>query len=100
MTPVLDHRAADVTPGTRDLDHALRTAPVVLFGAGNLGRRILKELRRGGIQPSALADNNHQLGGAKIAAPEAPRSEDAAESLGAKGSVIIALWRTGEFGGL
>ena len=100
MTPLLDHHAADLASGTPDLDHALRNAPVVLFGAGNLGQRILKELRYAGIQPSAFADNNRRLWGKKVDALEVLSPEDAAERFGAKGIVIIATWRPAQSGGL
>jgi FkbM family methyltransferase len=40
--------------------------PLVLFGAGRLGRTVLAGLRKAGIEPIAFADNNSLLWGTKI----------------------------------
>lgn len=40
--------------------------PIVLFGAGRLGRTILAGLRQAGIEPVAFADNNPLLWGTSI----------------------------------
>src|SRR3984893_15743819 len=39
---------------------------LILFGAGELGRRTLENLRRIGIQPVAFADNNAALNGTTL----------------------------------
>lgn len=39
---------------------------LVLFGAGNLGRKVLACLRLDGIEPIAFADNNPSLWGSKV----------------------------------
>ena len=39
---------------------------LVLFGAGNLGRRVLTVLRGSGVEPLAFADSNAALCGQEI----------------------------------
>ncbi|MGB7864588.1 MAG: hypothetical protein WCF74_14445, partial [Candidatus Sulfotelmatobacter sp.] len=39
---------------------------IVLFGAGNLGRRTLSVLRQVGIQPLCFVDNNDSLWGKSL----------------------------------
>jgi len=67
--------------------------PFVLFGAGNLGRKVLKQLKTISKQPIAFMDNNPKLWGTDIqgvpilAPAEVARRYDAA-SLG----VITTIW--------
>ena len=67
--------------------------PFVLFGAGHLGRKVLKKLKTIGKQPVAFIDNNPKLWGTDIqgvpilAPAEAARQYDAT-SMG----VITTIW--------
>ena len=51
---------------------------LVLFGAGNLGRRVLGGLRRLGVEPLAFADNNPRLWGTSVEQLPVLRPDDAA----------------------
>ncbi|MCX6066029.1 MAG: hypothetical protein NT121_09780, partial [Chloroflexi bacterium] len=62
------------------------TAPfgksLVLFGAGNLGKKTLAGLRSAGIEPLAFSDNNRELWGKKIEGIEVFSPSDAAAKFG------------------
>lgn len=65
---------------------------IVLFGAGNLGRKALACLRRSGIEPLAFADNNSSLwnnivDGLKVFSPN-----EAAERFGQGAAFIVTIW--------
>lgn len=65
---------------------------VVLFGAGNLGKRTLKELRGIGIQPLAFSDNSRERWGSTIdGCPILPPAEAAAR-YGADALFIVTIW--------
>jgi FkbM family methyltransferase len=65
--------------------------PIVLFGAGNLGRRTLSGLRRAGIEPLALADNDPKKQGAllglKVLSPR-----EAADAHGRTAVFVVCIW--------
>ncbi len=67
---------------------------LVLFGAGNLGRRILKRLRQDGVEPLAFADNNPALHGKHIDGLEVFSRKEAAEKFGAKAAFVVTIWNT------
>src|SRR5215204_1285630 len=60
---VLDRRALDLFE--RESGRAY-PAPIVLCGAGRLGRLTLAGLRRAGVAPVAVADNNPSLQGTRV----------------------------------
>jgi FkbM family methyltransferase len=65
----------------------------VLFGAGNLGRKALKALRRIGKEPAAFIDNNPalwgtELLGVKVMSPAECAAQGDAASIG----VITTIW--------
>jgi FkbM family methyltransferase len=68
---------------------------VVLFGAGSLGRSILRGLRTVGIEPVAFSDNNpgswgQQVDGLTVLAPE-----EAARRYGARGVFVVTIFSPG-----
>ena len=88
------------------MDHALereRTAfdvlagpcaeQLVLFGAGNLGRRTLAGLRRVGLEPLAFADNNEALWGRAVDGVQVLSLPEAVERFGARAAFVVTIWR-------
>ena len=67
---------------------------VVLFGAGNLGRQVLSQLRQDGIEPIAFADNNSRLHGSIIEDLIVLSPPDAAARYGSSASFIVTIWNT------
>jgi FkbM family methyltransferase len=65
---------------------------VVLFGAGGLGRRTLRGLRRIGIEPRAFADNAAHLWGTKIEGIPVLSPRAAAAAHGREAAFVIAIW--------
>jgi FkbM family methyltransferase len=68
---------------------------LVLFGAGGLGRKTLRGLRRLGLEPLAFADNNptswnQQVEGVQVLSPQ-----QAAERFGRKAIFVVTIWRAG-----
>ena len=68
--------------------------PVILFGAGNLGRRTLHGLRRLGTPPIAFADNSQRLWGTQIEGVPVLAPADAVAHF-PSAAFIVTIW-TGE----
>ncbi len=68
--------------------------PLVLFGAGNLGRMAMRGLKRLGIPPIAFADNNPKLWGTEIEGIPLLAPADAAARF-SSAAFIVTIW-TGE----
>jgi len=68
---------------------------IVLFGAGNLGRKIANRLRQEGINPIAFADNNAKLWGSTIDDITVYSPEDATQRFGKGAAFIVAIWSPG-----
>jgi FkbM family methyltransferase len=68
-------------------------APIVLFGAGNLGRKTLAGLRAGGIEPIAFTDNNPGLWGKEVEGLRVLPPEEASRSLGERAVFVVTIWR-------
>jgi FkbM family methyltransferase len=66
--------------------------PLILFGAGNLGRWILRELRKLGKEPAALADNNGELWGTSIEGVAVLSPADAARKFAKDGLFVVSIW--------
>lgn len=69
--------------------------PIVLMGAGGLGRRTLAGLRAVGIEPVAFADNaparqGTTLDGVKVLSPA-----DAARAHGSSAAFVVTIWGAG-----
>lgn len=68
-------------------------APFVLFGAGNLGRKVLRKLAAIGKLPLAFIDNNPKLWGTKVLDVPVMSPADAASQYDpASLGVIITIW--------
>ena len=70
-------------------------ASIVLFGAGNLGRRTLKGLRQVGIEPLAFADNNPKLWNKPIDGLMVSSPAEAAAKFGNRAACVITIWGAG-----
>ncbi len=68
---------------------------LVLFGAGELGRKTLAGLRNAGIEPLAFSDNNRSLWGSTIDGVQVLSPELAAAQFGNKASFVVTIWRAG-----
>jgi FkbM family methyltransferase len=68
---------------------------IVLFGAGELGRKTLAGLRKAGVEPLAFSDNNASLWGSSIDGVRVLSPRDAAEQFGRKASFVVTIWRAG-----
>lgn len=66
---------------------------LVLFGAGNLGRKTLRGLRRIGIEPLAFSDNNRSLWGTRIDGIEVLSPEVAASRYAQSAAFLVTIWR-------
>jgi FkbM family methyltransferase len=66
---------------------------LVLFGAGNLGRKTLRGLRKVGIEPLAFADNDTSLHGRTVDGLAVFAPQDAALRFGTTASFLVTIWR-------
>jgi FkbM family methyltransferase len=66
--------------------------PPVLFGAGRLGRIALAGLRRAGVNPPALADNNPALWGREVDGLPVLSPQDAADRFGADAPFVVTIY--------
>lgn len=67
--------------------------PFLLFGAGHLGRKVLKKLTAIGKRPVAFIDNNPMLWGTEVQGVPVMRPSDAASQLDASNiGVITTIW--------
>ncbi len=67
-------------------------ASLVLFGAGNLGRRTLKGLRQVGVEPLAFADNNPDLWNKPVDGLLVLSPGEAAAKFGHRAAFVITIW--------
>jgi len=73
---------------------------VVIYGAGNLGRRILRALRANGADALAFADRNPASWSRTIDGLSVLSPEDAARRYGADALFLIGIWNSTVAGGL
>jgi hypothetical protein len=66
---------------------------LVLFGAGQLGRKVLAGLRRHGIQPAAFLDNNPALQGIQIGGLPVYSPAAGAQRFGAGAVFLVTIFR-------
>ena len=66
--------------------------PLVLFGAGNLGRRTLAGLRRQGVEPLAFADNSPTLQGEVLDQKPVLSPREAAKMFRADAAFVVTSW--------
>lgn len=70
-----------------------RADSIILFGAGNLGRRVLSILRQSGQEPVAFIDNNPALWGQEVEGLKVLRPSDAAQQYKPEEvAVVVTIW--------
>lgn len=82
-------REATVTERLGDLN----ASGIVLFGAGNLGRRTLSVLRKVGIEPLCFVDNNHSLWGKSLDEIPVLSPAEGATRYGSRATFVVTIWR-------
>ena len=70
---------------------------VVLFGAGNLGRKALACLGTIGVQPLAFADNGQSKWGTQVDDVPVLSPKDAAAQYGSSALFVVTIWSLGHF---
>jgi FkbM family methyltransferase len=68
---------------------------LVLFGAGNLGRKVLQCVRSIGIEPLAFADNSQSKWGSYVDGVPVLSPKDAAARYGASATFLVTIWSLG-----
>jgi FkbM family methyltransferase len=67
---------------------------IVLFGAGNLGRQVLAQMRQDGIEPLAFSDNNSNLHGSIVDGLTVLSPREASNRYGQSAAFVITIWNT------
>jgi FkbM family methyltransferase len=67
---------------------------LVLFGAGNMGRRVLAKLRENGIEPLAFSDNQAGKWGKSIDGLLVVPPEEAASRFGRNASFLVTIYNS------
>jgi FkbM family methyltransferase len=68
---------------------------LVLFGAGNMGHRVLARLRQDGIEPLAFADNRQALWGTRLDGLTVLPPNEAARRHGREAAVVVTIYNNG-----
>jgi FlaA1/EpsC-like NDP-sugar epimerase len=68
---------------------------LILFGAGQLGRKVLNVLRSAGINPLAFTDNDQNLWDKTIDNLKVLSPVNAAKEFGNKAAFIVTIWSYG-----
>jgi FkbM family methyltransferase len=99
LTAALDDLLAEGEAGARareratfDLAAESSTKPLVLFGAGQLGRMTLAGLRQVGVEPVAFADNDSRLWNTQVEGVETLSPAEAAKRYGAEANFVVTIW--------
>jgi FkbM family methyltransferase len=94
LDELLSEGAADAEARERrELDRLTGGAEgIVLFGAGNLGRKIQRVLHRNGADALAFADNNQSLWGTSIEGIPVLSPREAASRFGSSAAFVISIW--------
>jgi FkbM family methyltransferase len=67
---------------------------IVLFGAGTLGRQVLAQLRKDGVEPLAFTDNNAALHGTTVNGLNVLSPQAAAAQYGQSAAFVVTVWNT------
>ena len=80
----------------RESDYAAAAEgrPLVLFGAGGLGRRTLAGLRRLGVEPAAFSDNAEGLWGGSVDGVPLLSPMTVSERFAREGCAVVTIWRS------
>ncbi len=76
-----------------DLAAGLAKKPLVLFGAGQLGRITLSGLRKLGVEPIAFTDNNSLLWNTTVEGVKVLSPREAARLHGDEAIFLVTIWR-------
>jgi FkbM family methyltransferase len=101
MAAELDQLLSESVEGARSRERSAfdavsaPDAPLVLFGAGGLGRRTLAGLRKIGRVPVAFVDNNRANWHTSIDGVEVLPPEEAARRYGPSATFVVTIWRAG-----
>ena len=68
---------------------------VVLFGAGNFGKKVLACLRKAGIEPLAFSDNGQNKWGAEVEGLPVLEPAAAAKKYGKSALFVVSIWSLG-----
>ncbi len=90
MNSVKEREATDFMRALERCDGQL-----VLFGAGNLGRRIQSVLKTAGILPIAFGDNRTALSGTRIGGVPVLSAAEASERYGKSALFVVTIWSPG-----
>jgi FkbM family methyltransferase len=93
VTAVLTKQAPHLTDELRDLLAAGR--PVVVLGAGNLGRKIAAFVRSQNIELGAVADNDRERWGDELHGQTVQSPADVSADLKANAIWVVAIWSPG-----
>lgn len=85
--------ARDRESSAYDLAAGLAKRPLVLFGAGQLGRITLAGLRRLGVEPIAFTDNNQRLWNTTVEGVKVLSPREAARLHGDQAIFLVTIWR-------
>jgi FkbM family methyltransferase len=96
----LEELLAEGAEGAREREAAiierlgdLRAKGIVLFGAGNLGRRTLSVLRTAGIEPIAFVDNNDSLWDKTLEGIPVLSPAKGVTRYGNSAMFVVTIWR-------
>lgn len=88
-----DYQSAVIRENTAfDQSFSSSTSVIILFGAGNLGRKILQKLRQYGEKKFYFSDNNQKIWGAQIDDTLVLSPEEAAKKFGKDALFINTIW--------
>ena len=73
---------------------------IVLYGAGNLGRKVLSGLRQSGIDVLAFADANPGLSGKKVEGLPVFSPEEAVRVYGRSAAFVVCVWHPAQRDGV
>ncbi|HET7696960.1 MAG TPA: FkbM family methyltransferase [Vicinamibacterales bacterium] len=86
------HVATQQQAERREFDRLSGGRPVVLMGAGGLGRRTLAGLRRHGVEPLAFVDNGPGRHGTTVEGVRVLSAAAAAREFGRTAAFVVTIW--------
>ena len=86
------HLATQQHAERREFDRLSSGRPIVLMGAGGLGRRTLAGLRRHGVEPLAFVDNGPGKHGTTLEGVPVLAAPAAAREFGRTAAFVVTIW--------
>jgi FkbM family methyltransferase len=65
---------------------------IALYGAGNLGRKLIRQIRQNGRDICCLTDNNQSLWGSEVEGTEVLSPSVAAGRFGSSAAFVVSIW--------